>query len=119
MYYIPEPEDKAPGFFVSTGLGLALPNFRGSDSTAESSRYGDVDLDTELGVLWDLQVGYLANPFFGVGLNFHLGVVGSSKREGDLGRRRPGHQGHHGQGHRPRGRLRSGSSTPSAGSSRT
>jgi hypothetical protein len=79
VYFVPEPEDKPPGLFLSVGLGLALPNFRESSIEAES-RYGTIPFSPDVGGIFDLQIGYLPLPWIGFGANFKVvGAVASNR----------------------------------------
>ncbi len=79
IYYVPEPEDKAPGLFITFGGGIAFPNFRGADSTAWSNRYStNIEFEPDIGFLVDLQVGYLPINWIGFGLNYTGGVTGAT-----------------------------------------
>jgi len=81
MYYVPEPEDKAPGFLVSTGIGLALPNFRMPTAEVRSSRYGeDIPFDPDMGGFFQLKLGYLPLKWLGFGTNLALAATGASNR---------------------------------------
>ncbi len=79
IYYLPEPEDKAPGLFITFGGGIAFPNFRGADSTVESNRYlEDIEFEPDIGFLVDLQVGYLPINWIGFGLNYTGGITAAT-----------------------------------------
>ncbi|HUT78564.1 MAG TPA: hypothetical protein VM285_12800 [Polyangia bacterium] len=81
MYFVPEPEGKAPGLLLSLGMGLALPNFRRPSATADSSRWGeDIPFDPDFGGLISFQLGYLTAPWFGIGANFMGGGTWASNR---------------------------------------
>jgi hypothetical protein len=81
MYFVPEPEDKAPGLLLSLGMGLALPNFRRPSATADSSRWGEeIPFSPDVGGLIAFQLGYLATPWFGIGANFMGGGTWASNR---------------------------------------
>jgi hypothetical protein len=81
IYYVPEPEDKAPGLIISFGGGLAVPNFRGNDTKGHSDVYGNVPFHPDLGGLLNLSVGVLPVRWFGVGVNLMAGAsFGSNRR---------------------------------------
>jgi len=84
MYYIPEAPDKAPSLLVTLGLGLAFPNFRGSDISVHSRMYNTkIPFDPDMGVLMDFKVGYLPTHFIGFGLNIKGGgSYGSNRTDG-------------------------------------
>ncbi len=76
IYYLPEPEDKAPGLFITFGGGVAFPNFSGADSTAWSNRYDEeIEFEPDIGFLVDLQLGYLPIKWVGFGLNYTGGAT--------------------------------------------
>ena len=79
IYYVPEPEDKAPGLFITFGGGIAFPNFRGADSTVWSNRYStNIEFEPDIGFLGDLQVGYLPINWIGFGINYTGGATGAT-----------------------------------------
>jgi hypothetical protein len=80
IYYVPEPENKAPGLLISFGGGLAVPNFRGNRSEVRSDFHGDVPYHPDLGGILDLSIGVLPVKFFGVGVNLMAGVTYGSNR---------------------------------------
>jgi hypothetical protein len=81
MYYVPEPEDKAPGLLLSLGMGLALPNFRRPSATADSRRWGEeIPFDPDVGGMVSFDLGYLPVPWFGLGAQFMGGASGASNR---------------------------------------
>jgi len=86
IYYVPEPEDKAPGLLISFGGGLAVPNFRGNRSEGHSDIYGEIPFHPDFGGLLNLSVGVLPVRWFGVGVNLLAGATFGSNRndwEGD------------------------------------
>jgi hypothetical protein len=81
MYYVPEPEDKAPGLLLSLGLGLALPNYRRPAAKADSARWGeDIPFDPDVGGMVSFDLGYLPVAWFGLGARFMGGISGASNR---------------------------------------
>ena len=75
MYERPEPKSKAPGVLVNAGFGLAMPNYRiptaKTEWTSESGDvYDNVPFDPDMGVMLDLQLGYLFIPWVGAGVGF-------------------------------------------------
>jgi opacity protein-like surface antigen len=81
IYYVPEPEDKAPGLFISAGFGVALPNWRTPSAEVESPRYhSTIPYSPDVGGIVDLQLGYLATPWLGFGVNFKAGGTGATNR---------------------------------------
>ncbi len=84
MYVRPEPADKAPGLMVNFGFGVALPNYRVPSEEARSTTYGDVPFDPDMGLMLDLQVGYMFLKWVGVGINFKTAFTAATNREAYL-----------------------------------
>jgi hypothetical protein len=69
MYERPEPKNKAPGVFITLGFGLAMPNFRMPTAETEIPGQDEIPFDPDMGLMLDLQAGYLFLKFLGAGLN--------------------------------------------------
>ena len=86
MYERPEPRDKPPGLLVNAGFGLAMPNYR---IPTAKTRWTDVEngeeyrvpFDPDMGVMLDLQLGYLFMPWIGAGAGFKSAFTYASNRE--------------------------------------
>ena len=86
MYERPEPKNKAPGVFISFGFGIALPNFRMPTAETEIPSYHgpgneEVPFDPDIGLMLDLQVGYLFLKFLGAGLNLKSAFTFATNRD--------------------------------------
>lgn len=77
MYEVPESPDRAPGLFVTFGAGVALPNYRTPTATTESTyaRGERVPFDSDVGLIGDLEIGYLFLKWLGLGVNSKLAVT--------------------------------------------
>ncbi|MCP4677445.1 MAG: hypothetical protein GY854_18420 [Deltaproteobacteria bacterium] len=72
IYYRPESPNKRPGFYLSLGGGIAFPNFRKPSAEADSTRYGDIPFDPDMGLLANLKLGYFPLKWFGLGMNINV-----------------------------------------------
>ena len=88
MYERPEAEDKVPGLFMSFGFGVALPNYRmptmeakwQTEEMALSDEYEKVPFDPDMGIMLDLQMGYMFLKFMGAGVSFKSAFTFASNR---------------------------------------
>ncbi len=81
MYYVPEPPDKAPGYFLNFGWGVALPNFRGPEVETHVPEYGNIPFDPDVGLMFSMKTGWLFLKWLGLGVNFNFGATGASNYE--------------------------------------
>ena len=85
MYERPEPPDKAPGLLISAAIGSALPNYRLPSAEArwqdpETGKIYEIPFDPDIGVMLDLQVGYLFMKWLGAGVGFKSAFTFASNR---------------------------------------
>ena len=81
MYERPEPKNKAPGFFLNFGFGVALPNYRIPTAETDGGSYDEVPFDPDFGLMLDLQAGYLFLKFLGAGVNFKSAFTYATNRD--------------------------------------
>jgi hypothetical protein len=83
MYETPESPNKAPGFFMNFGFGLALPNYRTPTAHTEAmgywtDQYDEIPFDPDMGVIGDIKAGYLFLKWLGVGVKFLGALTGAN-----------------------------------------
>ncbi len=81
MYERPESKNKAPGLFLSFGLGVALPNYRKPTAETSEAPYSNVPFDPDFGAMLDMQLGYLFLPFIGGGIGFKTAFTYGTNRD--------------------------------------
>lgn len=81
MYTRPEPRNKAPGLFLNVGIGVALPNYRKPTAEIAEAPYYSVPFDPDLGIMLDMQLGYLFVPFVGAGIGFKNAFTYGTNRD--------------------------------------
>jgi hypothetical protein len=86
MYERPEPPNKIPGLFINGAMGVALPNYRLPTGETEwqdpnTGEIYDVPFDPDMGVMMDLQVGYLFMKWLGAGVGFKSAFTYATNRE--------------------------------------
>lgn len=80
MYERPAPPNKPQGFFISSGMGIALPNFKWKDVRVDSVHGSNIPFDPDLGGMLNLKVGVAPLKWIGMGMNLNFGGTGASNR---------------------------------------
>jgi hypothetical protein len=75
------PKNKPQKYFISVGIGVALPNFNMKDIRIDSKYGKNIPFDPDVGAIAEFKFGMVPLTWLGFGLDFNFGATAASNRE--------------------------------------